>query len=390
MATSAALGRHAVADLARRPRAWGVLAVSLALMALVTALSSRSDHPGAAQGAAAHEPARSGQAAPALRPRPPAKPPRSHVPGRALEAVGPGSGSVGRRAAVQGTGAAGGKGAPGAGASKGARGSAVGRSGAVAGGQGSAPDAGASVGGLASAVFSPSTPSTPSTTTAPSGAAPGTAASGNSAPQTTTNEWTTRKPSRAAASSEASRTASHTATQVSRSTFPLATSSVPSRTSPHHQASPTAASSVPSRASPHHQASPTAASSVPSRTSPHHQASPTAASSVPKGTGTAAAPGTWTSPEHGRIEAPSTSVSYAAAGGGTVSVGATWTGAATLELEIACPGGVSVARTGSSGLSLEVDDSIDAATCMVTLSLPPGVHADVSYTLVVQPTALAQ
>ena len=69
---------------------------------------------------------------------------------------------------------------------------------------------------------------------------------------------------------------------------------------------------------------------------------------------------------------------------------ATWTGAATLELEIACPGGVSVARTGSSGLSLEVDDSIDAATCMVTLSLPPGVHADVSYTLVVQPTALAQ
>ncbi len=372
MATSAALGRHAVADLARRPRAWGVLAVSLALMALVTALSSRSDHPGAAQGAAAHEPARSGQSAPALRPRPPAKPPRSHVPGRALEAVGPGSGSVGRRAAVQGTGAAGGKGAPGAGASKGARGSAVGRSGAVAGGQGSAPDAGASVGGLASAVFSPSTPSTPSTTTAPSGAAPGTAASGNSAPQTTTNEWTTRKPSRAAASSEASRTASHTATQVSRSTFPLATSSVPSRTSPHHQASPTAASSVPSR------------------TSPHHQASPTAASSVPKGTGTAAAPGTWTSPEHGRIEAPSTSVSYAAAGGGTVSVGATWTGAATLELEIACPGGVSVARTGSSGLSLEVDDSIDAATCMVTLSLPPGVHADVSYTLVVQPTALAQ
>ena len=388
MATSAALGRHAVADLARRPRAWGVLAVSLALMALVTALSSRSDHPGAAQGAAAHEPARSGQAAPALRPRPPAKPPRSHVPGRALEAIGPGSGSVGRRAAVQGTGAAGGNGAREAGASKGTRGSAVGRSGAVAGGQGSAAGAGASVGGLASAVFSPSTPSTPSTTTAPSGPAPGTAASGNSAPQTTTNERTTRKPSRTTTSSEAPRTASHTAshtaartashtashtsTQASRSTFPLAASSVPSRTSPHHQASHTAASSVPSR------------------TSPHHQASHTAASSVPKGTGTAAAPGTWTSPEHGRIEAPSTSVSYAAAGGGTVSGGATWTGAATLELEIACPGGVSVARTGSSGLSLEVDDSIDAATCMVTLSLPPGVHADVSYTLVVQPTALAQ
>ncbi len=69
---------------------------------------------------------------------------------------------------------------------------------------------------------------------------------------------------------------------------------------------------------------------------------------------------------------------------------ATWTGSATLELEIACPGGVAVARRGSSGLSLEVDDSNDSATCMVTLSLPPGVHADVSFTLVVGPAALAQ
>jgi hypothetical protein len=91
--------------------------------------------------------------------------------------------------------------------------------------------------------------------------------------------------------------------------------------------------------------------------------------------------------EHGWIEAPATSASFAAAGGGTVSVMATWAGAATLELEIACPGGVSVTRTGSSGLSLEVDDSNGAGTCTVTLSLPPGTHANVSYTLVIEPTA---
>ena len=65
---------------------------------------------------------------------------------------------------------------------------------------------------------------------------------------------------------------------------------------------------------------------------------------------------------------------------------ATWSGTAVLELEIACPGGVSVARRGSSGMSLEVDDSHGAGTCTVMLSLPPGTRADVSYTLDVGPT----
>ncbi|MHB1851171.1 MAG: hypothetical protein ACYCU6_03205 [Acidimicrobiales bacterium] len=62
-----------------------------------------------------------------------------------------------------------------------------------------------------------------------------------------------------------------------------------------------------------------------------------------------------------------------------------WTGTSSLELEISCAGGVSATRTGSSGLSLEVDDARGSGNCTVTVSLPPGVQADVSFTLIVDP-----
>ena len=107
------------------------------------------------------------------------------------------------------------------------------------------------------------------------------------------------------------------------------------------------------------------------------------------GTGTSApttsSTGTGAYPGSGSIVTPLTSVSFVAAGGGTVSAQATWNGAPTLQLEIACPGGISVARTGTSGLSIELDDTEGGGTCTVTLSLPPGMRADVSYTLVVDP-----
>lgn len=64
---------------------------------------------------------------------------------------------------------------------------------------------------------------------------------------------------------------------------------------------------------------------------------------------------------------------------------ATWSGTTSLELAITCPGGLSVSRTGSSGLSLEMDDSHGGGDCTVTLAEPPGVRADVSYVLVVSP-----
>jgi len=68
-----------------------------------------------------------------------------------------------------------------------------------------------------------------------------------------------------------------------------------------------------------------------------------------------------------------------------VTAAATWTGAATLELTITCPGGVSVSRSGPSGLSVEVNDRDGTGTCSVTLSLPPGTRASVTFTLTVEP-----
>jgi hypothetical protein len=90
-------------------------------------------------------------------------------------------------------------------------------------------------------------------------------------------------------------------------------------------------------------------------------------------------------PGRASIDPPSTSASFAAAGGGAVSARAAWTGTPSLELEISCPGGVSATRTGSSGLSLELDDAYGGGDCTVTVSLPPGVQADVSFTLVINP-----
>ena len=90
-------------------------------------------------------------------------------------------------------------------------------------------------------------------------------------------------------------------------------------------------------------------------------------------------------PGHASIDPPSTSASFAALGGSAVSARAVWTGTSSLELEISCAGGVSATRTGSSGLSLEVDDARGSGNCTVKVSLPPGVQADVSFTLIVDP-----
>src|SRR5579875_699588 len=92
-----------------------------------------------------------------------------------------------------------------------------------------------------------------------------------------------------------------------------------------------------------------------------------------------------TYPGPGTIVAPGTGVSYAAPGGVVVSARATWTGAEDLVLGITCGGGVSVTRTGSSGLSVEVDDSHASGTCTVTLSLGPDARAPVPFTLSIDP-----
>lgn len=92
------------------------------------------------------------------------------------------------------------------------------------------------------------------------------------------------------------------------------------------------------------------------------------------------------SPGQEVLDAAAPTATFFAAGGGIVSADATWTGTSSLELSITCPGGVSVSRTGQPWLSLEADDSQGGnAPCAVSLSLPPGVRADVSFTLTIQP-----
>lgn len=98
-------------------------------------------------------------------------------------------------------------------------------------------------------------------------------------------------------------------------------------------------------------------------------------------------PGVHPYPGRGAIDAPATAASFAAKGGGTVTAEATWTGTPDLELGITCAGGLSVTRTSSSPLSLELDDSRGGGDCTVTLAVPPAVHAAVSYTLVISPAA---
>lgn len=92
-------------------------------------------------------------------------------------------------------------------------------------------------------------------------------------------------------------------------------------------------------------------------------------------------------PGSGVLVWPATSVTYRAAGGGVVTAAATWTGAPTMTLSISCPDGVSLARSGSTGLSLEVDDTAGTGTCEVTLALPVVTPGSVSYTLTIEPGA---
>ena len=113
--------------------------------------------------------------------------------------------------------------------------------------------------------------------------------------------------------------------------------------------------------------------------------SPTGGSGSPPAIGAATGSFAGPYPGHTSIEAPATSVSFAARGGGAVSARAVWTGTPDLELGISCAGGVSATRMGPSGLSLEVDDAQGGGSCSVTVSLPPGVPAGVSFTLVVYP-----
>lgn len=86
------------------------------------------------------------------------------------------------------------------------------------------------------------------------------------------------------------------------------------------------------------------------------------------------------------LDAGAPSATFSVPGGGIVSADAVWSGTPSLELSITCPGGISVSRTGGPGLSVEADDSRGgSAPCAVSLSLPPGVRTDVSFTLTIQP-----
>lgn len=110
-------------------------------------------------------------------------------------------------------------------------------------------------------------------------------------------------------------------------------------------------------------------------------------SSGASSTGTSAA--TAASPtHHGTLAYPVTSFTVSAPGGSTVNANATWSGTATMQLTITCPDGVSSSRIGGSDLSLEVDDTAGGpGQCDVRLNLPPGVRADVTFTLTVEPVA---
>lgn len=136
------------------------------------------------------------------------------------------------------------------------------------------------------------------------------------------------------------------------------------------------------------QVPPDAAATAP-RSAPSRETSSSSSTPPPSGPSRSAQPGsaqpTGAYPGRGSIIAPATSASYAATGGGIVSAQATWTGTADLELDISCPAGLTVTRAGTSGLSLLIHDSHGTGTCTVTLSLLPGAHADVSFTLVVDP-----
>lgn len=88
------------------------------------------------------------------------------------------------------------------------------------------------------------------------------------------------------------------------------------------------------------------------------------------------------------LDAAAPTATFSVPGGGVVSADAEWSGTPSLELSITCPGGISLSRTGGPGLSVEADDSRGgSAPCAVSLSLPPGVRADVSFTLTIEPAS---
>jgi hypothetical protein len=103
-------------------------------------------------------------------------------------------------------------------------------------------------------------------------------------------------------------------------------------------------------------------------------------------TGTTGTAGTTGSHHHGTIAFPATSATVSAPGGSAVNATATWSGTPTLQLTITCPDGVSASRRGTSGLSLEVNDTAGGTgSCDVQLATPPSVRADVDFTLTVEP-----
>jgi hypothetical protein len=92
------------------------------------------------------------------------------------------------------------------------------------------------------------------------------------------------------------------------------------------------------------------------------------------------------STEAGRL-GPTGSATYQATGGGTVTADATWTASVSLELSVSCPGGIEVSRSGSSNLSVVVDDTHRSGDCAVTISALPGVTSTIAYTLTIEPAA---
>lgn len=102
-------------------------------------------------------------------------------------------------------------------------------------------------------------------------------------------------------------------------------------------------------------------------------------------TGSASVPPSTAAASRSGAIGPTGTASFPAAGGGPISAEATWTGAPALELAVTCPSGVSAARTGASGLSIEVDDTHGSGACTVTLSLAPGENGEVEYHVTIEP-----
>lgn len=131
-------------------------------------------------------------------------------------------------------------------------------------------------------------------------------------------------------------------------------------------------------------ASRSAATAAGSRSAP--SSSPGAAHPPGTPTGAADADTPAASIETGQI-GPTGSATYEASGGGTVTADANWNSTISLELSISCPGGLDVARTGSSGLSVVVDDTHRSGDCAVVLSAPPETGTVVAYSLTIEPPA---